>query len=73
MRPCRLLPFVVSCVLVLPGTAAAGARQMPGPQIGDLAPDFSLQGSDGTTYTLAQFRGLRPVVIAWFPKAFAKV
>jgi peroxiredoxin Q/BCP len=69
----RLQRFVVSCLLVLLAAAAAGARQMPGPQVGDLAPDFSLQGSDGRTYTLAQFRGLRPVVIAWFPKAFAKV
>jgi len=40
------------------------------PQVGDLAPDFSLVGSDGATYSLAQFRGQKPVVIAFFPKAF---
>jgi peroxiredoxin Q/BCP len=37
---------------------------------GDSAPDFSLKGSDGKTYHLADFKGKQPVVIAWFPKAF---
>ena len=34
------------------------------------APDFSLQGSDGKTYKLSDFRGKQAVVIAWFPAAF---
>jgi hypothetical protein len=38
-------------------------------QPGDPAPDFSLPGSDGRTYRLKELAG-RPVVIAWFPKAF---
>ncbi|MBO6658999.1 MAG: redoxin domain-containing protein [Pseudomonadales bacterium] len=37
---------------------------------GDKAPDFELQASDGNTYTLSQFAGEKPVVIAFFPKAF---
>jgi peroxiredoxin Q/BCP len=37
---------------------------------GDMAPGFSLQGSDGKTHTLAEHRGKRAVVLAWFPKAF---
>ena len=37
---------------------------------GDKAPDFALQASDGKTYTLSEFVGVRPVVIAFFPKAF---
>ncbi len=36
---------------------------------GDLAPDFTLPGSDGRTYRLSELEG-RAVVIAWFPKAF---
>jgi peroxiredoxin Q/BCP len=36
---------------------------------GDPAPDFTLPGSDGRTYRLKDLAG-RPVVIAWFPKAF---
>ena len=40
------------------------------PEVGQPAPDFSLKGSDGNTYTLSQFKGDKPVVIAFFPKAF---
>jgi peroxiredoxin Q/BCP len=36
---------------------------------GDAAPDFTLPGSDGRTYRLKELAG-RPVVLAWFPKAF---
>ena len=37
---------------------------------GDRAPDFSLHGSDGRMYRLADLVGHHAVVIAWFPKAF---
>jgi peroxiredoxin Q/BCP len=37
---------------------------------GDPAPDFTLKASDGKTYSLSDYRGKKPVVIAWFPKAF---
>jgi len=37
---------------------------------GDPAPAFNLPGSDGKTYSLADFTGKKPVVLAWFPKAF---
>jgi len=39
-------------------------------RVGDVAPEFVLPGSDGKTYRLADFRGQRIVVLAWFPKAF---
>jgi len=39
-------------------------------KVGDLAPPFTLQGSDGKTYSLADFKGKSAVVLAWFPKAF---
>lgn len=51
-------------VALLAGAAAAELK------VGDKAPDFSLQGSDGKTYSLEQFRGKSAVVVAWFPKAF---
>jgi peroxiredoxin Q/BCP len=37
---------------------------------GDPAPNFSMQGSDGKTHSLADYKGKQAVVIAWFPKAF---
>ncbi len=40
-------------------------------EAGDRAPDFSLPGSDGRTYRLADLlAGGQAVVLAWFPKAF---
>ena len=38
-------------------------------KVGDEAPDFTVPGSDGKTYTLSQLKG-QHVVLAWFPKAF---
>jgi len=37
-----------------------------------MAPDFSLQASDGKTYDLVDFRGEQAVVIAWYPRAFTR-
>jgi hypothetical protein len=39
-------------------------------RVGDPAPEFSLPGSDSKVYSLADYRGKRAVVLAWFVKAF---
>ena len=41
-------------------------------KVGDAAPDFSLQASDGKAYKLSDFKGKKAVVVAWFPKAFTQ-
>ena len=41
-------------------------------EVGDMAPDFSLQGSDGKTYSLEQYKGKQAIVIAWYPMAFTR-
>ncbi len=41
-------------------------------KVGDKAPDFDLQATDGKTYRLAEFAGKESVVLAWFPKAFTQ-
>ncbi len=41
-------------------------------EVGDQAPDFSLPGSDGQQYRLADYRGKQAVILAWFPKAYTR-
>ena len=40
------------------------------PGVGDMAPGFEMQGSDGNTYKLSDYRDKQAVVIAWFPRAY---
>ncbi len=40
------------------------------PKVGDMAPAFEMQGSDGKTYSAKDFAGKQAVIVAWFPKAF---
>jgi peroxiredoxin Q/BCP len=62
----------VGFTMALGVAAAVIGRAQGGPdlKVGDAAPNFSLRGSDGKTYTLAEFKGTSAVVLAWFPKAF---
>jgi len=41
--------------------------------IGDQAPDFSLVNQHGETVTLSQFRGVKPVVIVFYPLSFSGI
>jgi hypothetical protein len=52
-----------------PQQPAAPAQYSADLKVGELAPDFSLPGSDGKIHKLSDYRG-RTVVLAWFPKAF---
>jgi thioredoxin-dependent peroxiredoxin len=59
---------LAAAVVVVAGVSAL-AEEL---KAGDKAPPFSLQGTDGKTYSLDQFKGKKGVVIAWFPKAATK-
>ena len=62
--------FAIGLVAAL---AVGAAAQAPVElKVGDMAPDFSLQGTDGKTHRLSDYRGKRAVVVAWFPKAFTQ-
>ena len=63
MKPVRLL-----LVLFLFSFAGFGHAL----EVGDQAPDFQLEGTDGKTYTLSDFKGKESIVLAWFPKAYTK-
>lgn len=65
--PIQVLRVLVAALLF--ASAPAAAQEAQELKVGDLAPDFTLQASDGQTYTLSKLRG-RTVVLAWFPKAF---
>jgi peroxiredoxin Q/BCP len=60
----RLLPLALAACALLASPAAAQDLK-----VGDTAPDFTLPGTDGKTYSLKQLQG-HWVVLGWFPKAF---
>ena len=61
--------IAVATMMLLAGAAGAQDAQL---QVGDMAPDFSLQASDGKTYDLVDFCGEQAVVIAWYPRAVTR-
>jgi thioredoxin-dependent peroxiredoxin len=38
--------------------------------VGEVAPDFTVKDTDGTSWTLSKMVEQGPVVVAFFPKAF---
>jgi len=59
---------LLTATLVL-GLATAAMAQTAELKVGDQAPNFKLQATDGKTYKLSDFKGKKAVVVAWFPKA----
>jgi peroxiredoxin Q/BCP len=57
--------FLLTTCMAIPSLSAAA-----GVKVGDPAPQFSLPGSDGNSYSLTSYRGKQVVVLAWFAKAF---
>jgi thioredoxin-dependent peroxiredoxin len=65
-----LVTFCASVGLALVAAAAVRAQSAAELKPGDPAPAFTLPGSDGKTHSLAELKGKKAVVLAWFPKAF---
>jgi peroxiredoxin Q/BCP len=68
MQRIMLKPFFMAaqCAILSAGLWAQEAKEL---KVGDMAPDFTLAGSDGQTYTLSDLKG-KAVVLAWYPRAF---
>ena len=68
----RILLTLAAGVALSYGASLIGLGQPSGPElkVGDVAPPFSLPGSDGKSHQLADHKGKSVVVLAWFPKAF---
>jgi peroxiredoxin Q/BCP len=69
--------FASASFVALSVLAVSAQQQTPAPaatpavtlNAGDKAPDFTLPGTDGKTYSLSALKG-KTVVMAWFPAAF---
>ena len=70
MRMKSWLKVAVGAALSLVTSSVMAQAPAVDLKAGDIAPGFSLPGSDGKTHTLAEHKGKRAVVLAWFPKAF---
>lgn len=64
--------LVLALVVLVAGAAPAKdpAPAPPPVRVGDRAPDFSLPDDSGAPVALADLRGKRPVLLAFYPKAF---
>lgn len=62
----NLLVLIGLSVSILFSACGGNAENL---KVSDTAPDFTLQDSDGNSYTLSSYRGISPVVIYFYPKA----
>ncbi len=62
--------IVTAAASVLLSAPTSAVMQAPTElNAGDIAPAFTLEGTDGKTHRLSDYKG-KTVVLAWFPKAF---
>lgn len=61
----KLLLVSALCVTMAGGMAAQTPVEL---KVGDQAPEFALQGTDGRVHRLSDYKG-KAVVLAWYPKA----
>ena len=61
--------LLAAMLLVMFGSPVAFAAD-EGLKVGDAAPEFELQGSDGKVHKLSDYKGKQAVVVAWYPRAF---
>jgi cytochrome oxidase Cu insertion factor (SCO1/SenC/PrrC family) len=65
-----LAALVMAGSLLSPAVNAAPKEAAAMPKVGDMAPDFKLQADNGKEVSLADFRGKKQVVLAFYIFAF---
>ena len=65
----RMRMFIMLCLMVVVAVLGVTGAEAQDLKVGDMAPAFSLPGTDGKTHSLSDYAGT-PVVLAWFTKAF---
>jgi thioredoxin-dependent peroxiredoxin len=58
--------IILFFVLIIFTSCGGNAENL---NVGNTAPDFILQDSNGNNYTLSEYRGKNPVIIYFYPKA----
>ena len=69
LSTCALLGAAAVASLGAQAPAVQASQNPTELKVGDAAPAFALQGTDGKIHKLSDYRG-KMVVLAWFPKAF---
>ena len=67
-----MMRVLMTMALVMTLAGSAMAQSAAELKVGDMAPEFSLQGTDGNTHALSDHKGKQAVVVAWFPRAFTR-
>lgn len=67
----------VLMLLAVSAEAQNRGRRRPAPKelelkVGDVAPNWTMTGSDKKEYKLSDFKGEKGVVIAWYPAALTR-
>ena len=60
------LPFFFLSTVSAQSDAKESPKKMA---VGEMAPDWTLKGTDDKTYKLSDFKGKKAVVVAWYPAA----
>jgi peroxiredoxin Q/BCP len=66
----QILFLLTLCIFTIPAIAQTPAAPTTHLKAGDVAPDFSLNDTNGKAVTLSEFKGKKNVVLAFYVLAF---
>ncbi len=65
----KLVSLLMFPLLVISAVTGLASNEL---KPGSPAPNFTLEATDGKTYSLSDFKNKEAVVLAWFPKAYTR-